>query len=384
MARPIHAGAGRGGCTGRRRFRGSGGRRGRPSLYRGMKRADVRKDRGGRLRYRGEAPPSPGERVARSLGYPCSARSGPACTTPAPSCAGRCRAELRPRPASARLTVQARRLWPRGGSAISPAMTPATDWKEVVTPGEEERFERYAKELRAIQHRRAHGGPASRALHAKANLGVEAELTVLPDLPEHAAMGLFATPATYRAYVRFSNGSGKRQPDEVPDVRGMAIKVVGVDGKKIIPGMEDAKTQDFLAIRTPSTPFSNADEFVKLVLAAENPVLLPIRVLLDNGLSRGLTLLKALMGALKVAMTPLAATSYYSALPIKYGPYAVHYALFPHASPYELPPPSPEYLGDELAARLRREPVVYDLRVQFFKDERATPIEDGSVEWREQ
>jgi hypothetical protein len=263
-------------------------------------------------------------------------------------------------------------------------MTPATDWKEVVTPGEEERFERYAKELRAIQHRRANGSPASRALHAKANLGVEAELTVLPDLPEHAAMGLFATPATYRAYVRYSNGAGKRQPDEVPDVRGMAIKVVGVGGQKIIPGMQDAKTQDFLAIRTPSTPFRNADEFVKLVLAAENPLLLPIRVLLDNGLSRGLALLKALMGALKVAMTPLAATRYYSALPIKYGPYAVHYALFPHASPYELPPPSPEYLADELAARLRREPVVYDLRVQFFKDEQATPIEDGSVEWREQ
>src|SRR5258708_1635702 len=77
-----------------------------------------------------------------------------------------------------------------------------------------------------------------------------------------------AAPATYGAYVRYSNGSGARQADTKGDVRGIAIKVVGVPGKKIIPGLEDAQTQDFLLIRTPATPFRNADEFIAVVTAA--------------------------------------------------------------------------------------------------------------------
>ena len=60
---------------------------------------------------------------------------------------------------------------------------------------------------------------------------------MLDDLPEHARAGLFARPATYRAYVRFSNGAGRVQHDKVPDVRGIAVKILGVLGKKVIAGM---------------------------------------------------------------------------------------------------------------------------------------------------
>jgi hypothetical protein len=134
-------------------------------------------------------------------------------------------------------------------------MSPATNWRERPAPDEEARFTRHAEALRELQRRRAREGRTSRALHAKGQCGLLGSFTVLPDLPPHARVGLFATPATYRAYVRFSNGAGTHQPDPKPDVRGIAIKVVGVSGKKIIPGMEGAVTQDFLAIRSPSTPF---------------------------------------------------------------------------------------------------------------------------------
>src|SRR5207247_10918141 len=110
-------------------------------------------------------------------------------------------------------------------------MQPATDWKEIVPEDEAARFERYAEEIRELQRARAREGKASRALHAKGQAGVLADFTVLPDLPEHARVGLFAAPASYRAYVRFSNGAGFRQSDAKPDVRGVAIKVVGVPGK---------------------------------------------------------------------------------------------------------------------------------------------------------
>jgi Catalase len=265
-------------------------------------------------------------------------------------------------------------------------MKPATDWKEIVPEGEGARFERHAEALRDLQRKRAKGGRTERALHAKGNAGVEAELAVLSNLPEYARIGLFAEPGTYKAYVRFSNGSGAVQHDAKGDVRGVAVKVVGAPGKKIIPGLEDAKTQDFLLIKSPATPFRDADEFVSLVVAAANPITLLPMLIGQRGLRGAFRFLKKLSKGVSQPITSVATTGYYSALPIKYGPYAVHYALRPHAAPEPGAKKgvTPDYLGEDLAARLRKGPIVYDFRVQFFINDKKTPIEDASVEWKEE
>ena len=255
---------------------------------------------------------------------------------------------------------------------------PATDWKEVVPDDEAARFERHAAFLAEVQRKRSKGVPG-RALHVKANLGVEAELEVLSTVPADAKIGMFAEPKTYRALVRYSNGAAAHQPDRKPDVRGIAVKVFGVDGKKVIPGMEDATTQDFLAIRTPSTPVRDADEFIALVRAAQTPALLPFRLIGSLGFGRGIKIIRTALAGFKVPTAPLAATTYYSALPISYGPYAVQYAFMPR-DPLTVTRKGGE-LGDELIERLRDKPVVYDLGVRFYTDPVATPIEDASVEW---
>jgi hypothetical protein len=262
-------------------------------------------------------------------------------------------------------------------------MAPATDWKEVIPDGEADRFERLAEQLRDLQRRRARGGTASRGLHAKAQAGVEGELTVLPDLPEHARVGLFATPATWRAYVRFSNGAGVRQPDWQADVRGVAIKLLGVPGKKIIPGLEDKTTQDFLLIQNQAQPFRDVDEFVWFALAAARPALLLPKVLFRYGPIAGVRFLRHLLAAISTPIASVATRTYYSALPIKFGPYAVRYALAPRATdePGAKRGKSPTYLTEELAARLLRGPVEYDFQVQFYEDEARTPIEDGARAW---
>lgn len=264
-------------------------------------------------------------------------------------------------------------------------MPPSTDWKEKVEPDENVRFERYAEELHVLQRRRARGGPAARALHAKSQHGLEATFTVLPDLPEHAKVSLFAEPATYPAYVRFSNGSGAIQSDKVPDVRGVAIKVIGVAGDKIIPGMENAVTQDFLLIRTPATPFRNADEFVDVLLASLSPTSGLFKVAAKYGVGRTISILSAATKSMRRPMASLATTRYFSAAAIQFGAYAARYALTPHAKPEpkSSAPRSPDYLREDLAARLREGPVYYDFQVQFFVDETKTPIEDMSVEWKE-
>ena len=260
----------------------------------------------------------------------------------------------------------------------------STDWKENIPAGEAEKLEALASALHALQVKRAAGKPADRALHAKANAGLSAELRVAKDVPERLRVGIFgAQGTTYRAYVRYSNGSGTRGHDKKADVRGIAVKLLGVPGKKLIPGMEGATTQDMLLIRSPSTPTRTAAEFIALVEAAESPALLPILLAAKVGPVRAFKILAAALPGLKAPQLPLASTTFFSALPIKWGEHAVKLVLSPHDSaPAVLPKRgSPTGLGDELAARLGQGPVAYDLGVQLFVDEATTPIEDPSVAW---
>src|SRR5438067_1979534 len=119
----------------------------------------------------------------------------------------------------------------------------------------------------------------SRALHARQHVGVEGRLEV-GELPAHLRVAVFAQPRTWPVYVRFSNGAPRKQRDPVPDVRGIALKLRGVPGRKLIRGLEDKKTQDFLLIQSPATPFRTPDEFVAFLrVAAKGQALMVPRLL---------------------------------------------------------------------------------------------------------
>src|SRR5262245_42914390 len=117
-------------------------------------------------------------------------------------------------------------------------------WKETIGADEDARFTRLGKQLVEIQRSVAARHPKGRALHYKAHGGLRAELTTAAAVPDWARVGIFASAASYPAYVRFSNGSWLPQRDGAADVRGVGVKVVGVPGKKLIPGMTEARTQD--------------------------------------------------------------------------------------------------------------------------------------------
>ena len=257
---------------------------------------------------------------------------------------------------------------------------PSTDWREQIRPDEAARFEGYAAFFGALQKRIDARSGAGRALHRKAHAGVLASFEVLRDLPAEARAGLFARPGTYRAYVRFSNGTFLVQHDRVPDVRGVAVKVVGVDGKKLIPGLEDRKTQDFLFIQVPAIAFKDADEFVAFVRAARQPLLALPRLVARFGLSRTLSLLGELRT--KFAAPPsLADRRFFTAVPIRMGDHAGKLSLQPLGAAQGETLRGPAYLAADLAARLRREPLRYEVCVQLYRDPATTPIEDASVEW---
>ncbi len=94
-------------------------------------------------------------------------------------------------------------------------------------------------------------GHAVRAVHAKAHAILEGTLTIDADLPPELAQGLFATPGEHKVLMRFSTNPGDLLDDSVSVPRGLGLKVVGVDGKRLA-GTEDERTQDFVMADSPA------------------------------------------------------------------------------------------------------------------------------------
>ena len=257
-------------------------------------------------------------------------------------------------------------------------MTPSTNWKETPAPDEADVFERLAQDLAAMQagFARKTGAP-SRALHAKPNVVARARFEV-HEVPEDLRVGLFAAPKTYDAVVRFSNGGPSRLPDKKPDVRGIAVKVLGVAGKKLIPGLEDAPTQDFLAILSAAVPFRTPEEFVWVVTNAQRPLTFLPKALVHLGPGRALQLLGRLQKSLGAPVQALHTNRYFSALPIRFGAYAAKYRF----EPLDVAPEAgADDTGAQLSARLATTTLRWAFEVQRYVDDATTPIEDPTVEW---
>lgn len=257
---------------------------------------------------------------------------------------------------------------------------PGRDWKETSPPGEAERFAEYAQRFSRLQEMHATRGSRMRALHAKSHGGFEASFEVLGDLPEHARQGLFATPARYEALVRYSNGAGVVRHDRTGDVRAMSIKVFGVDGEKVLG---DARTQDFLGVLSPTTPFRTADEFVAVVWATRSPPLMLFRIVASLGPRRALAILKKLAAGTGGPALSLANRAFHSAAPIQCGPFAARFRFRPDVEADAPLTEARDMFAQDLETRLRAGPLAYTMSLQFFVDEVRTPIEDGSVDWQE-
>ena len=148
---------------------------------------------------------------------------------------------------------------------------------EVAWPDEAALTQRIAAAIRAsladaypADHR-----PARRDVHAKAHGCVHAEFRVEADLPARLTHGVFVPGAVYRAWIRFSNGDGDAtRPDIRGDARGMAIKLTGVPGEKLLAAERDAATQDFVLISNPTFFADDPARYAKLIErgSSKNPL----------------------------------------------------------------------------------------------------------------
>jgi hypothetical protein len=256
---------------------------------------------------------------------------------------------------------------------------PSTNWLEQIANDEDERFAGYAQGFAALQQKHSQKYGNGRALHRKQILALTGIFEVKDNLPDYARQGLFAKAATYKSWIRLSNGGPERVSDRRPDVRGFSFKVLGVQG----PGALGFATesQDFALINQPAFAFPKSDEFVQLVLALSNGGGALLKHLVKRyGFIGAAKMVKKMAKTFGKPFQGFAVETFYSAAPIACGPYAVRVRLVPYQSDAS---PQGASLATDVVMRLEVASLRYDVQLQFFVDEQQTPIEDASVDWPE-
>lgn len=257
----------------------------------------------------------------------------------------------------------------------------STAWREHIALGEDHAYERAADTLAAIQAQRSTKYGPGRGLHRKQLLAAQGTLTVRSGLPAFAAHGLFAQAAEWPVWVRVSNGGMDRAPDKMPDIRGFALRVQGVSGELALGG-EAASHQDFLFINQETFAFPQSGEFIDFVATASKGNGALLRYLIGRyGVFAGLGRLKRLLASVGKKFAGFAHENLFTAAPQACGPYAIKVRLVPVGDHGPADPQASKNWGADLARRLLRGALRWELQVQPFVNEETTPIEDASVAW---
>jgi hypothetical protein len=242
-------------------------------------------------------------------------------------------------------------------------------------------FAAFAQQIQKIQteQTRSRGQEVQRGFHAKAHGCVYGWLQLYPDRDPRTRYGVFADgKGPWPVWVRYSNGVGWRDDDDQLDARGMAVKLLGVPGAKLLD--EETQTQDFLMTNSPTPVGANGAEFMKFAHANSKSVARSILFMAGRPRTTG----PALLGTNPIPS--MVAEQYWSGSAYHLG---AHQAVKVTAKPCSTKRRrEPDGSGD---LRLREdltaaaaEGFCFEMFVQFQTDPWLTPIEDASREWTEQ
>ncbi len=205
-----------------------------------------------------------------------------------------------------------------------------------------------------------------------------AQFSVLADLPSELQTPVFQASKTYNSLIRISNASGSIESDQEKDFRGVAIKLLGVEGERFDT---EQQTQDFLLMSHETMPLGTVELFRDAVYYSIewHGAALALKLALTGNLGA----LKTLANGVANPTSPLD-IPYWSTTPYQFGNTKVKYKLVPtSARKSELPNPlTDSYLTDNMASHLQQDKATFDFYVQAFVDEKQTPIEDASIAWQ--
>jgi hypothetical protein len=183
--------------------------------------------------------------------------------------------------------------------------------------------------------------------------------------------GVFATPRVYAGYARFSNGNpDPATPDGMPDLRGMAIKLFQVAGKKLVD--DEQRTHDFILASDPRFFVPNLQQYPRFLNAPSREDQVRMFPLLRE--------------VFRVHSNPLA-IRYFSQTPYRCGIEEVKYCVAPESLPEDdgtltaekAADLGPDFLRAAMADTLARQDVTLLFLVQLAPGD--ADVDDATVAW---
>ena len=272
---------------------------------------------------------------------------------------------------------------------------------ETIAADEHGQIEEIAELMKQLlQERYGASGDFLRGVHPKSHGCLSAKFEVLCDIEKELKVGLFAESKTYEAIVRFSNADSLVRHDlrdGENGSRGMAVKVLGVDGALLYDDHAE-KSQDFLMINTPRFAFANIADYLRLqkvLLQFDDspaaffaPLQSPPPSDPDE-LAAFKRTKQSFDVVSQIKSTPVAnplEVAYFGAAPFLFGKERVmHVSAVPQYQPPQVVPDAAgeNYLREALTATMAKsEDVVFEFRIQVRKaGEDKLHIEDATQFW---
>jgi hypothetical protein len=246
----------------------------------------------------------------------------------------------------------------------------------------------------------ADGGHAIRSVHAKTHGILQGYLDVDTDLPTDLAQGLFAKTGRYPVVVRFSTIPGDVLDDSVSTPRGLAIKIIGVEGERL-EGSEGDVTQDFLLVNGPTFGAPNPKKFLSVIRGLArttdkaqqlkkilSAVMRQLQKLIVVVTGRPNTTVETLGGQLE---THILGETFYSQAPLRFGDFIAKIAVAPKSPELRALAQAPlnvngvpDGLREAVLNFFKENGGVWDVRAQLCTDLEQMPIENAAVVWSEE
>jgi hypothetical protein len=240
---------------------------------------------------------------------------------------------------------------------------------------------------------------AIRDAHAKSHGVLRGELHVYSNLPEHLAQGVFKQARTYPVMIRLSSAPGAIGSDKQSTFKGMAIKVIGVEGRKFLADKADEVTQDFLLVSDPVIPTGDIESYHDMQLKLEKLAHTPDAF--QEALSTVSRVANKALNAVGVdpQINPLGpghphfhllGETYHTMGALRYGDYVAKISAAPLSANVQTLAGMEVDVDDDSKWRdlvvdfFRTQGAEYELRAQLSTDLESMPVEDASVKWPEE
>lgn len=221
--------------------------------------------------------------------------------------------------------------------------------------------------------------PVLRPVFLKPHAVAQGTFTVRPGLASELRVGVFAG-TSYPVWIRFSSDTLPSAPDLRTTV-GIAMKLFGVPGTKILEPETEATTHDFLLQNHDVFFVDTAVDMCQFthagVVQGNYDAYLDAHPVTKQILDDMATVVPSVLGA-----------TYWSGLPFAFGSDRfVKYKLFPSGplgpAPPGISPSDPNYLAADARARLLAVGASFDFFAQFRTDPERMPLDRATVRWDE-